>query len=185
MDNLLINVLRWLMTNNYRRASFDRIIGIVPEASTYDQLEALVVQNPEIMYPIQIKGGLPGLRIHDDVNIVKLVSELTGQSSIANTTLTAPPAVSSVTPTEIEQEIASEYYMNLGDALGRFNTPLQRVTLCVITLKNEFTVIGKSACIYPENFNADVGQKLAREDAIRQLWVLLGFRLADRRINSL
>ena len=49
-------------------------------------------------------------------------------------------------------------------------------TVCCLVMKNGFTVIGQSACINPENFDADQGRKLAREDAVRHLWRLEGYR---------
>jgi hypothetical protein len=32
----------------------------------------------------------------------------------------------------------------------------------------------------PENFNADLGRKFAYEDAVRQLWPLMGYALRDK-----
>jgi len=55
----------------------------------------------------------------------------------------------------------------------------------VLVLTNGFTVVGQSACVSPENFNADIGRKVARDNAVSQLWPLLGFRLADRIANNL
>jgi hypothetical protein len=49
-----------------------------------------------------------------------------------------------------------------------------------LVLKNGFTVIGKSAPASAANFNAELGKKLAYEDAIRQVWPLMGFSLRDR-----
>jgi hypothetical protein len=57
---------------------------------------------------------------------------------------------------------------------------LKVFSICLLVMKNGFTVIGKSAPASPENFNADLGRKLAYEDAIRQLWPLMGFALRDR-----
>ena len=53
------------------------------------------------------------------------------------------------------------------------------VTVCVITLQNGFTVVGKSACANPDNFEASLGEKLAHEDAKQQMYALLAFRLCD------
>lgn len=44
-------------------------------------------------------------------------------------------------------------------------------------LESGFTVAGRAACVDPANFNLAIGQKIAREDAIKQLWVLEGYRL--------
>ena len=53
-----------------------------------------------------------------------------------------------------------------------------------MVLLHAFTVIGKSAPASPENFNAELGRKFAYEDAVRQLWPLLGFSLRDRLLAS-
>lgn len=57
---------------------------------------------------------------------------------------------------------------------------LNILTICVLVMKNGFVLIGKSAPASPENFNADLGQKLAYEDAIRQLWPLEGYALREQ-----
>jgi hypothetical protein len=53
------------------------------------------------------------------------------------------------------------------------------VTVCVITLQNGFTVVGKSACANPDNFEPTLGRELAYEDAKQQIYTLLAFRLCD------
>lgn len=58
--------------------------------------------------------------------------------------------------------------------------PLELLSICVLVMRNGFTVIGKSAPASPENFNAELGRKFAYEDAIRQLWPLMGFALRDK-----
>lgn len=57
--------------------------------------------------------------------------------------------------------------------------PLGLLTFCVLVLRNGFTVVGKSACASPENFDAEIGRRVARADAVQQMWPLLGFRLRD------
>lgn len=54
------------------------------------------------------------------------------------------------------------------------------MTLCVLTLKNGFQVVGQSACASPENYNEEFGRKLALKDAENKIWMLLGFRLKDK-----
>lgn len=56
---------------------------------------------------------------------------------------------------------------------------LRLLTFCVLVLRNGFTITGQSACASPENFDADIGRRISRDDAIRQVWPLLGFRLRD------
>jgi Phage protein (N4 Gp49/phage Sf6 gene 66) family len=57
---------------------------------------------------------------------------------------------------------------------------LKLLTICVITLKNGFSVRGESACASPENFNKELGQRLAYENAFSHLWPLFGFKLKDQ-----
>lgn len=58
--------------------------------------------------------------------------------------------------------------------------PLELLSICILVMHNGFTVVGKSAPASPENFNAELGRKFAYEDAIRQLWPLMGFALRDK-----
>jgi hypothetical protein len=99
--------------------------------------------------------------------------------------LTAPR----VTPADIEAEIASEFYFTATQALvGETRGPewqatpreLDLLTFCVLVLRNGFTVTGESACASPENFDAEIGRKIARQNAVGKVWPLLGFRLRDQ-----
>jgi len=93
--------------------------------------------------------------------------------------LTAPR----VTPADIEACIASEWYFTAAEATriaGSEPHPLDLLTFCVLVLKNGFTVTGESACASPENFNAEIGRKIARQNAVAKIWPLLGFRLRDQ-----
>lgn len=99
--------------------------------------------------------------------------------------LTAPR----VTPTDIDKEIVSEHYFTACEGVwgahpGFDPAPavpaeLGLLTFCVLRLYNGFTVTGESACASPENFNAEIGRKIARENAVNKIWPLLGFRLRD------
>lgn len=53
-------------------------------------------------------------------------------------------------------------------------------TVCCMTLQNGYTVIGKSAPASPENFNEELGRKIARDDARNQIWALEGYLLRSR-----
>lgn len=55
--------------------------------------------------------------------------------------------------------------------------PDSQLTVCCLTLQNGFTVTGESACVSPENFNADLGRKIAREKAREKIWPLEGYLL--------
>ena len=58
-----------------------------------------------------------------------------------------------------------------------FHSSLNLLTFCVLALKNGFTVTGESACASPENFDADIGRKIARENAVEKIWLLEGYLL--------
>ena len=86
--------------------------------------------------------------------------------------LTAPR----ITPADIEANIDSEHYFTGGEGIaGRcfrevsaLHSPrqLELLTFCVLVLRNGFTVTGESACASPENFDAEIGRKIARQNAI-------------------
>lgn len=54
---------------------------------------------------------------------------------------------------------------------------LSLLTICVLVLENGFTVTGESACASPENFNEEIGRKIAYENAIDKVWLLEGYVL--------
>ena len=109
--------------------------------------------------------------------------------------LTAPR----VTPQRVEEVIASEYYFTamqgvegsfggaaslanarIADEARQPHSALDLLTICVLVLKNGFTLLGKGACASPENFNAEVGRKVARIDAVNQIWTLEGYLLRQQ-----
>ena len=53
--------------------------------------------------------------------------------------------------------------------------PLTLLTFCVLVLRNGFTVTGESACASPENFDAEIGRKIARQNAVQKIWPLMGY----------
>ncbi len=81
--------------------------------------------------------------------------------------LTAPR----VTPEHIESIIASEEYYRLDNTT---------VTIALLTLQNGFSVTGESACASPENFDEEIGRKIARANAKEKLWALEGYLLKQR-----
>jgi len=58
------------------------------------------------------------------------------------------------------------------------------LTVCCLTLQNGFTVTGESECASPENFNAELGRKIARENARNKIWMLEGYLLKQRLHES-
>lgn len=73
-------------------------------------------------------------------------------------------------PAHIDAQISGEEYSVFSGVL----------TICVLTLKNGFMVVGESACASPENFNAELGQKIARDNARNKIWALEGYMLRSK-----
>jgi hypothetical protein len=105
--------------------------------------------------------------------------------------LTAPR----VTPADIEANIAREHYFTaangvlgacIDDSVPMFEdaqdlqSPLHLLTFCVLVLRNGFTVTGESACASPENFDAEIGRKIARANAVNKVWPLMGYALKEK-----
>jgi hypothetical protein len=76
-----------------------------------------------------------------------------------------------VTLEVIINKIVGEMYLVLPDG---------RTTVCMLTMQNGYTVKGMSACVDASNFDMNIGRKIAFEDAIRQIWPLEGYLLAER-----
>lgn len=58
--------------------------------------------------------------------------------------------------------------------------PETTLTVCCLTLKNGTHVAGESACVSPENFDADIGAQVARKNARDKIWALEGYLLKQR-----
>lgn len=101
--------------------------------------------------------------------------------------LTAAPRI---TPADIDANIVSEHYFTAGDGIAgvcfrqvkALHSPhaLELLTFCVLVLRNGFTVTGESACASSENFDAEIGRKLARQKAIDKVWELMGYALKEQ-----
>lgn len=106
--------------------------------------------------------------------------------------LTAPR----ITPADIDSNVAGEYYFTAKQgATAAFAeeginggqpliTSLGLLTFCVLVLRNGFTVTGESACASPENFDAEIGRKIARQNAVQKIWPLMGYELRSRLSES-
>ena len=95
-----------------------------------------------------------------------------------------------LTPDHIDSVIQSVHFFTAGDGYAgalasseefnslpeveRFINPPQQLdllTFCVIVLKNGFTVTGESACASPDNFDAEIGKKIAYQNAREKIWM--------------
>ena len=104
--------------------------------------------------------------------------------------LTAPR----ITPQDIEANIDRAFYFTAKQGAERVamdngshaagephhGQALGLLTFCVLVLRNGFTVTGESACVSPENFDAEIGRRVARENAVNKMWPLLGYALKDK-----
>ena len=102
--------------------------------------------------------------------------------------LTAPR----VTPADIEANIASEHYFTaeqgahaaFQDGEGDppyYDGPLSLLTFCVLVLRNGTKIVGiNNGPVCAANFDAEEGRRYARENAIEQIWPLMGYALRER-----
>ena len=76
-----------------------------------------------------------------------------------------------LTPEGIDDLIVGEDY-------HRF--PGTTVTVCMLELRNGFSVVGESAAASPSNFDEELGRKIARSKARERIWPLAGYALKER-----
>lgn len=81
-----------------------------------------------------------------------------------------------ITLAEMEARIVVKQYIGTEELAPAFASTL---TLCVLKFDNGFTLVGKSGCADPANFDRKIGEELAYKDAIGQAWPLFGFNLAE------
>ena len=94
-----------------------------------------------------------------------------------------------ITPADIQAAIAQTHYFTAADGVrgaaidggvdDGSTPPLHLLTFCVLVLRNGFTVTGESACASPENFDAEIGQEVARMNAEQKIWALEGYLLKE------
>lgn len=80
--------------------------------------------------------------------------------------LTAPR----LTPDKIDAQILAEQFHVF---------PGTTLTVCALTLRNGFCVVGESAAASPENFNEELGRKIARDNARNKIWAFEGYTLRN------
>lgn len=85
--------------------------------------------------------------------------------------LTAPR----LTPWHIDDQIVAEAYHVF---------PGTTLTVCALTLRNGFQVVGESASASPQNFDEALGRKIARDKARDKIWALEGYALRNRLVEA-
>jgi hypothetical protein len=94
-------------------------------------------------------------------------SEAAIEKEIQDKGLNAPR----LTPALIDAAVASATYTVL---------PSGRATICEMTLRNGYVVLGESLCVSIENFDAEIGQKIAYQNARDKIWALEGYLLRQK-----
>lgn len=69
---------------------------------------------------------------------------------------------------DIKGKVRSETFWNNG-----------KTTVCILTLQNGFEVVGSSGCVDPANFVQAIGEKIAYERALDQVWAFEGYLLQE------
>ena len=75
-----------------------------------------------------------------------------------------------LSPEQIDRAIHSEQYHVF---------PGTTMTVCALTLRNGYIVIGESAAASPENFDEALGRRIARQNARNKIWALEGYLLRE------
>ena len=122
----------------------------------------------------------------EDIIISGLNCEQQIEQEIQEKGLNAPR----LTPDHIDSVIQSVHYFTAADGASNADnnydplvgapSQLYLLTFCVIVLKNGFTVTGESACASPENFDAEIGKKIAYDNAREKIWLLEGYLLKEK-----
>ena len=117
------------------------------------------------------------------------MTEQTIEQLIQEKGLTAPRVTMELIQSKIKQEYfftAQEGYWGqqsntkYPDEIINGDDSLNLLTFCVLVLENGFTVTGESACASPENFDPEIGKKIAKENAINKIWFLEGYLLKEQ-----
>ena len=165
-----------------------RMIGV---SAWHISGDYLVVENPLLDYRVinnetyshktdRIPNGAVVILVQEEPKTVEQQIE----QEIQSKNLNAPR----LTPDHIDSKIkAVEYILPRGvckrdNGVEVFDAPLplQTLTFCILTLENGFTVTGESACASPENFDAEIGKKIAYDNAREKIWLLEGYLLKEK-----
>ena len=165
-----------------------RMIGV---SAWHISGDYLIVENPLLDYRVtnnetyshktdRIPNGAVVILVQEEPKTVEQQIE----QEIQSKNLNAPR----LTPDHIDSKIKAVEYILPRDVCKRDNgvevfdapLPLQTLTFCILTLENGFTVTGESACASPENFDAEIGKKIAYDNAREKIWQLEGYLLKEK-----
>ena len=176
-----------------------RMIGV---SAWHISGDYLVVENPLLDYRVtnnetyshktdRIPNGAVVILVQEEPETVEQQIE----QEIQSKNLNAPR----LTPGSIDSKIALEMYFTGSGIIAAqthchhlglmriqhhegedLHKPIETLTFCVLVLENGFTVTGESACASPENFDAEIGRKIAFENAREKIWLLEGYLLKEK-----
>ena len=165
-----------------------RMIGV---SAWHISGDYLVVENPLLDYRVtnnetyshktdRIPNGAVVILVQEEPKTVEQQIE----QEIQSKNLNAPR----LTPDHIDSKIKAVEYILPRDVCKRDNgvevfdapLPLQTLTFCILTLENGFTVTGESACASPENFDPEIGKKIAYDNAREKIWLSEGYLLKEK-----
>ena len=104
------------------------------------------------------RTGLSSLKISDDA--AKAVQKTPNRISLDSI---------------VEKIVRTEYI---------YPNAMPHMTIALVILENGFAFVGKSAPADPENFNRELGNKFAYEDAVRQIWPMEAYLLREKLWQS-
>lgn len=99
-------------------------------------------------------------------------NEVSIEKAIQHAGLNAPR----LSPTVISEQIVSEVF---------YVFPNTTTTICCLTLRNGYNVIGESAAASPENFDPEIGKRIARDNARQKIWALEGYLLKSKLAKTI
>lgn len=176
-----------------------RMIGV---SAWHISGDYLVVENPLLDYRVtnnetyshktdRIPNGAVVILVQEEPKTVEQQIE----QEIQSKNLNAPR----LTPGSIDSKIALEMYFTGSGIIAAqthchhlglmriqhhegedLHKPIETLTFCVLVLENGFTVTGESACASPENFDAEIGKKIAYDNAREKIWLLEGYLLKEK-----
>jgi hypothetical protein len=96
-----------------------------------------------------------------------MVTEQEIEDAVQAKGLTAPR----ITPADLDAKIKTVMYHVF---------PGTTLTVCALELENGYVVTGHSAAASPENFDEEIGRRLAYDMARNKIWALEGYLLRER-----
>ena len=83
--------------------------------------------------------------------------------------LANPSSPNHVTLDDVKAKVVGERFIHDGV-----------LTIAVLTMQNGYVVTGVSACIDPANYDAELGEKIAYDHALKKAWPWEGYLLIER-----